>query len=426
MIVINTLEDARIASAGEVEPSALRTWTAREGLEARLSRENDTLVAASSGSPGCFGGWDIVFPVEGGAWYEVGIAYRAQMLQSVLDGMPLFVFWEDDEGERVDYDYLLVHEAPAEGRAERTFRCPDDATRCVLRVGVRWTATGCVEFRLPGVTPTEAPPSRVHRIAVAAEKPQNPQSVMDNVRRFAQLARDAADFKPDLVLMPEVILQWGLPTPYYQHAITIPGPETDVFAEVAAEHQMMIAFSTEEKDGDLYFNTMVVFGPEGEIIGSYRKTHLAVAEGWEGVTPGDELPVMDTPLGKVGCTICKDSSLYDSTRVPAERGIELMLLSIMGDHRAVEWEWAPGKFSPDRWKTIMRARAIENHIWMVIARNNREGSCIISPGGDILAWNDGRQRIIVAECDLGEELRTFRGSTFRDSTWAERRPQLYR
>ncbi|MFW5866921.1 MAG: hypothetical protein ACOCX2_03830, partial [Armatimonadota bacterium] len=208
MIVINTLEDARIASAGEVEPSALRTWTAREGLEARLSRENDTLVAASSGSPGCFGGWDIVFPVEGGAWYEVGIAYRAQMLQSVLDGMPLFVFWEDDEGERVDYDYLLVHEAPAEGRAERTFRCPDDATRCVLRVGVRWTATGCVEFRLPGVTPTEAPPSRVHRIAVAAEKPQNPQSVMDNVRRFAQLARDAADFKPDLVLMPEVILQW--------------------------------------------------------------------------------------------------------------------------------------------------------------------------------------------------------------------------
>ena len=426
MIVLETFEDAQVRSAGEIEPTALRTWTAREGLEARLSREDDTLIAASSGSPGCFGGWDIVFPVKGGTWYEVGIAYRAQMLQSVLDGMPLLVFWEDDEGERVDYDYLLIHEAPEEGRAERSFRCPDDATRCVLRVGVRWTATGCAEFRLPGVTPTEAPPRRVHRIAVASEAPKNPQSVMDNVRQYAQLARDAADFKPDLVLMPEIILQCGLPQPMYQHAITIPGPETDVFAEVAAEHEMMIAFSTEEKDGDLYYNTMVLWGPDGEIIGTYRKTHLAITEGWEGVTPGNELPVIDTPIGRVGCTICKDSSLADSTRIPAERGIELMLLSIMGDHRAVEWQWAPSKYSPDRWKTIMRARAIENHIWMVIARNNREGSCIISPSGDILAWNDGRQRVIVAECDISEELRTYRGSSFRDSTWAERRPQLYR
>jgi predicted amidohydrolase len=217
-----------------------------------------------------------------------------------------------------------------------------------------------------------------------------------------------------------------LTSPYYQHAIEIPGPETDVFAEIADEHEMMIAFSVEEKDADLYYNTMVLWGPDGEIIDTYRKTHLAIGEGWEGVTPGDRLPVIDTPLGTVGCTICKDSSLLDSTRVPAERGIEMMLLSIMGDHRAVEWQWAPGSFSPDRWKTIMRARAIENHIWMVIARNNCEGSCIISPSGDILAWNDGRQRIIMAECDLGEELRTFRGSTFRDSTWAERRPHLYR
>ncbi|MGM0493337.1 MAG: carbon-nitrogen hydrolase family protein [Armatimonadota bacterium] len=425
MIVIETLEDAQIESAGEIEPSGLRTWTAREGLEAQLSREGDTLVAASSGNPGCFGGWDVVFPAERGRWYEVGVAYRTQMLRSVLDGMPLFVFWEDDEGERVDYDYLLIHEAPAEGRAERAFRCPDDATRCVLRVGIRWTATGCAEFRLPALSPTAPRPSRVHRIAVAAEKPKSPESVMDNVRQYAQLAGDAADFKPDLVLMPEIILQWGLPRPAYQHAISIPGPETDVFAEVADEHDMMIAFSSEEKDGDLYYNTMILFGPDGEIVGNYRKTHLAINEGWEGVTPGDGLPVIDTPLGRVGCTICKDSSLYDATRVPAERGIEMMLLSIMGDHRAVEWQWAPGKFSPDRWKTIMRARAIENHIWMVIARNNCEGSCIISPSGDILAWNDGRQRIIVAECNLGEELRTFRGSTFRDSTWAERRPHLY-
>jgi predicted amidohydrolase len=348
-------------------------------------------------------------------------------MASVLDGMPLLVFWEDDEGERVDYDYLLIHEPSSEGRAQRCFRCPDDATTCVLRTGVRWTATGRAEFSMPEVTPTAPPPSRIHRIAVAAEKPKSGnETLADNVEQYLALAEDAADYNPDLLVMPEIILQWGLPGPAFDHAVRIPGPEIDAFGNLAREHEMMITFSAVEEDGDLFYNTMVVLAPDGDLFGTYRKTHLAIGEGWDGTTPGDELPVVDTPLGKVGCTICKDSSLLDSTRVPAERGIEMMLLSIMGDHRAVEWQWAPGSFSPDRWKTIMRARAIENHIWMVIARNNCEGSCIISPSGDILAWNDGRQRVIVAECDLGEELRTFRGSTFRDSTWAERRPHLYR
>ncbi len=426
MIVLEEF-DADIDARGEIQPIALRTWAAREGLEAECSRDGDRLTVESSGSPGCFGGWDIVFPVEAASYYRVGLNYRAEEMPSVLDGMPMFVFWTDDEDERVDYDYLLIHEPDApEGRAERVFRRPEDATRAVLRFGVRWTATGRAEFWEAAIEPAQAPPRRVHRIAVAAEQPRSPETVEDNVRQYTQLARDAAEFRPDLVLMPEVILQLGLPTPYSQHACAIPGPETDAFAEVAAEHEMMIAFSTMEADGDLYYNTMVIFGPNGDIIGTYRKTHLAITEGWEGTTPGDALPVIETPIGKVGCTICKDSSLLDSTRVPALRGIEVMLLSIMGDHRAVQWQWAPGSFSPDRWKVIMRARAIENHIWMVIARNRGEGSCIISPSGDILAWNDGRQRIIVADCDISEELRTFRGSTFRDSTWAERRPQLYR
>ncbi len=426
MIVLETLS-GDFPARGRIQPVALRTWAAREGLEAHCSREGARLIVESSGSPGCFGGWDIVFPVEGGQYYRIGLDYATEGMASVLDGMPIFVFWTDDEDERLDYDYLVIHEPDAPGgRAERVLRCPDNATRAALRFGVRWTATGRAEFSAPAVETVEAPPRRVHRIAVAAERPDNPQSVADNVARYCRLARDASEFGPDLVLMPEIILQLGLPAPAYRHAITIPGPETDAFAAVAAEERMMIAFSTMEVEDDLCYNTMVLFGPDGEIVGTYRKTHLAIMEGWEGTTPGDDLPVIDTPIGRVACTICKDSSILDSSRVPAMRGAEIMLLSIMGDHRAVQWEWAPGTFSPDRWKVIMRARAIENHIWVVVARNNREGSCIVSPSGDILAWNDGRQRIIVAECDISEELRTFRGSTFRDSTWAERRPHLYR
>ena len=109
----------------------------------------------------------------------------------------------------------------------------------------------------------------------------------------------------------------------------------------------------------------------------------------------------------------------------AVEGAEAMLLSIMGDHRAVDWRRRPVAFSPDRWKVIMRARAIDNHLWMIVARNNQEASCIIAPSGDILAYNDGGQRVIWADCDFGERLRPWRGASFADSTWAERRPQLY-
>ncbi|MGC9320198.1 MAG: hypothetical protein ACP5KN_19350, partial [Armatimonadota bacterium] len=135
MIVFDTF-DADIDAGGEIQPVALRTWAAREGLEAECSREGDRLVAQSSGSPGCFGGWDVVFPAEGGQHYRVGLSYRAEGMASVLDGMPIFVFWVNDEDERVDYDYLLIHEPATEGRAERVFRCPEEATQAVLRFGV--------------------------------------------------------------------------------------------------------------------------------------------------------------------------------------------------------------------------------------------------------------------------------------------------
>ena len=60
MIVLNTTQ-SDLTVRSDVAPTALRTWTAREGLEAVCSREGERLVAASSGSPGCFGGWDVVF-----------------------------------------------------------------------------------------------------------------------------------------------------------------------------------------------------------------------------------------------------------------------------------------------------------------------------------------------------------------------------
>jgi len=426
MIVLETTE-ADLAVSSELEPTALRTWAAREGLEAVCSRQGDRLVVESSGNPGCFGGWDVVFEgIEAGQYYQVGIGWEAEGLAGALDGMPIFVFWTDDEDERVDYDYLMVRSPEAEGgRAERLLLAPQGATRAVLRFGLRWTPTGRALFFSPAVDRADPPEPRINRIAVATGRPTNSQTLDDNVAFWCDLVREAADCRPDLVLMPETITSWTLPRDRMGHACPIPGPESDAFCAVAAECDTMVAFSMNELDDDLIYNTGLIIEKDGTIAGKYRKVHLAVTEAWDGTTPGNEMPVFDTSIGALTMTICKDSSIHESARVPAVKGAEAMLLSIMGDHRAVHWGTAPGSFSPDRWKVIMRARAIDNHLWMIVARNNQEGSCIISPSGDIVAWSYGSNRVIWADCDFGERLRPSRGSSFADSTWAERRPQLY-
>jgi len=426
MIVLESFQ-VDLAVSSELEPAALRTWAAREGLEAECSREGNRLVVESSGNPGCFGGWDVVFEgVQAGEWYCLGIGWEAEGLASVLDGMPIFVFWTDDQDERVDYDYLLVREPEAEGgRAERVLLAPEGATRVVLRFGLRWTAAGRAIFFEPSVDRAEPPEPRIVRVAVATGRPEGAESVEDNVAFWCDLVREAADCKPDLVLMPETITSWTLPPDRMHHARPIPGPESDAFCAVAAECNTMVAFSMTEREGDLIYNTGLIIEKYGTIAGKYRKVHLAITEGWDGVTAGDVMPVFGTSIGALTMTICKDSSIHESARVPAVKGAEAMLLSIMGDHRAVDWRRRPVAFSPDRWKVIMRARAIDNHLWMIVARNNQEASCVIAPSGDILAYNDGGQRVIWADCDFGERLRPSRGSSFADSTWAERRPQLY-
>jgi hypothetical protein len=62
---------------------------------------------------------------------------------------------------------------------------------------------------------------------------------------------------------------------------------------------------------------------------------------------------------------------------------------------------------------------------MVVARNNVQGSCIIDPKGDILAWNEGDQEVIHATVDLDVGRCVVDGSDLRETTFMLRRPHLY-
>ena len=104
-------------------------------------------------------------------------------------------------------------------------------------------------------------------------------------------------------------------------------------------------------------------------------------------------------------------------------GADFMLLPIMGDHRA--WHPAEGGFDPDRFRAIMRTRAMDNQFCVIVARNNGEGSCIVDRVGNVLAWNEGDQDTIVATVKLDDGYLTANHGCYRAVNWMQRRPHVY-
>ena len=146
-----------------------------------------------------------------------------------------------------------------------------------------------------------------------------------------------------------------------------------------------------QRDDKAVYNSAVLISADGKVQGVYHKVHLATGEDASGITPGDGFPVFPTPIGRIGCLICMDTMLSESSRMLALGGADIICMPIMGDLRADRFSPGQPIFNESRWKAIMRTRAIDNQVCMVVARNDVQGSCIIDRKGDILAWNEGDQ-----------------------------------
>ena len=187
----------------------------------------------------------------------------------------------------------------------------------------------------------------------------------------------------------------------------VAGPETEVFADIARRYQLRIMLGMLERDDDAVYNSAVLINPNGQVDGLYRKVHLAVGGEIEsGILPGEGFPVFETEIGRIGCNICMDSSVTESSRMVGLNGADFLLLPIMGDHRA----WQPGLrvFDPGRFRGIMQTRAMDNQVCMVVAVNRTEGSCIIDRLGNVLAWNHGEKEFIQLSALNMEEGHTFK------------------
>jgi N-carbamoylputrescine amidase len=200
--------------------------------------------------------------------------------------------------------------------------------------------------------------------------------------------------------------------------------------KLARQYKMAMGFSVFERAGDLVHNTAVLIDAQGSIALKYRKVHLAIREAWAGVTPGEGFSVTELqPIGAcVGMNICMDSSSAESARLVARLGAEILLLPIENDFRATQWARDAERskpFSLPRWSVIQRARALDNHLYVVAARIAGVGTGIFGPDGSILAMDYGDSPLVTADVDLDDLRRHPTGPSYHDVIWFQRREFAY-
>jgi predicted amidohydrolase len=140
----------------------------------------------------------------------------------------------------------------------------------------------------------------------------------------------------------------------------VPGPVTEPLQEAARASGAHVVWGTYERGPErgVVYNSSVLITPDGEIAATYRKTHPFCTEiitrgGW--VTPGDEVAVVETDLGRIGMAICFDGDYPELWRIQAVQGAEVIA--------------RPSALlrSADIAEMTSRARAYDNHVYVIAA-----------------------------------------------------------
>jgi N-carbamoylputrescine amidase len=201
----------------------------------------------------------------------------------------------------------------------------------------------------------------------------------DNLKRAGQFVRDAAGQGAQVVCLPELFKTQYFcqreDAALFDLAEPIPGPSTEVLTKVAQEAKVAIVASLFEKRArGVYHNTAVMIDSDGKILGLYRKMHIPDDPLYYEkfyFTPGDlGFKAFDTQFGRVGTLVCWDQWYPEGARLTALAGAEVIFYpTAIGWHPAEKEQF--GKAQHDAWRTIQRAHAIANGVYVAVV--NRVG-----------------------------------------------------
>ncbi|GAC1656991.1 MAG: amidohydrolase [Ktedonobacteraceae bacterium] len=255
------------------------------------------------------------------------------------------------------------------------------------------------------------------------------------------LLRDSEPARPDVLVLPELILPGPVPSDstgeamsahFKNGAIEVPGPATEALVELANEFQMSMVLGVAEREGTAYFNTVLLIDPEG-VYGIYRKLHLTRHDRrW--ASPGNKgLPTFDTPTGRIGLATGYDVLFPETLRVLAGQGVDLVCAPTLLNFpdaiglgpTAITYAHpvAPEGYDPCH-HLLWRLRAAEHNVYLVVANwedswqqiraNGNSG--IFSPACSTYPWSEviadaGETALTMMTIDTREQRTGRRSST---------------
>jgi N-carbamoylputrescine amidase len=250
----------------------------------------------------------------------------------------------------------------------------------------------------------------------------------ENLRRACDKVREAAKRGAQLVCLPELFRAQYFcqreDTALFDLAEPIPGPSSEALSAIARELKIVIVVSIFEKRArGLYHNTAAIIENDGTIKGLYRKMHIPddplYYEKYY-FTPGDlGFKAFDTGVTRMGTLVCWDQWYPEGARLTALQGANIIFYpTAIGWHPDEKAEF--GVAQHDAWRTIQRAHAIANGVFVAVVnrvghefgdiRGNRAagkglefwgGSFLCDPFGRVIAEaSHDKEEILIGACDL--------------------------
>ena len=253
-----------------------------------------------------------------------------------------------------------------------------------------------------------------------------PEVNLEKAKKAVAQAKEL--YRADMVIFPEMFMS-HFPTGTDREtclatAETLQGPFVTEMRTLAKENGVWIIFGMNEKvedpTDDRNYNCTVVLDAAGEIVSTYRKTHLYDAFGYkesDNNKPGDHFfEPIDTPFGKIGLFVCYEVRFPEVARYQRSKGADIIIMPTA---------WVKGDLKSHHFRTLITARAIENTVYMVAcdqcAVDSMGESVVVDPMGVPVATAGEVETLLCAHIDL-DRVESVRKKL---PAYKDRRPELY-